>query len=117
MNTIEIQIAGMRDATITRIALGRWDTVTAAALYAVAGATTDADKADVRAKAEAVANRMALASFLRGFAMTAGIDIDDADARWTFFSLAIPETNRRRIEAGGFLAGNDEGRNYRRMHA
>lgn len=52
-------------------------------------------------------------SFLDGFAAGSSLGAAEADEQWTGFSRQLSDHERARIEAGGFAAGEVEGRRWR----
>jgi hypothetical protein len=53
-----------------------------------------------------------LAAFLRGFASTGHVTLEDADSHWASFSYQLSDEERASIEAGGFESGADCGTQY-----
>ena len=53
-------------------------------------------------------------SFLKGFAREAGLKEEEAAKQWEGYSRQLTTAERRKIEALGELAGENEGRRFRK---
>lgn len=53
-----------------------------------------------------------LSEFMRGFAIGAGREYG-TDPHWAAFSRSLSDSERERVESGGFYSGLREGRLYR----
>lgn len=53
--------------------------------------------------------------FERGFSESTGLDLADAREQWGAFTRQLSDVERVRLERGGYIAGQREGRRFRDM--